>query len=660
MCRKALPIISLRRHVRRAYNPAVGAGKVIVLAGRPDVRLIMDVIKLDNLRNASALVASKPAATQVGEPVAESAIASRTIGGKRWTFRNQFDRVLNVLPPSVWAQPAKQRGWRLVKQNSAREVWRTEIGNAVYYIKYFAQHPFIDALKRLFRAPTCQAEWNSGVFALQRGIAAVRPMAFAENIERDGRKYSVLITEGVEPSQPLNEFWLGLLNDDNARRRRADQRQLIERLAELIARAHQAGFEHLDMHAANLLVQPVAPRQYRVLLVDLHSARLNVPIHDTAVVRNLAQLNQWFRRYASVADRLRFLKSYLRWRNEFETSYAHGRAIERTFRELVHDLAISADRQAREIWAQRDRRVGRTGRYFAKLRADGGWRGHVFLCCKHPSQDSPTSGRAFERGWWSAQLAHPLRWFTGFANSCKNSHSAQVHRAELSHPQGNIALILKRPLARNWLRRLRMAVGSSRSMRGWRMGHALLHRDIRAARPLAVLERRFGPIVLDSILITERIPGAIDLRGYLQREHENRSSRGWVRCKRAISAALVSQLRKLDERGFVHLDCKAENLLVTGDPPRLVWIDMDGLRHPPRISERNRLRALARLHTSLCDAPGLSRGDFARFLRDWLARYGSQRGEWRAVWRKLAPLVDAKHRARAQRREWKLKHYGRV
>ena len=34
--------------------------------------------------------------------------------------------------------------------------------------------------------------------------------------------------------------------------------------------------------------------------------------------------------------------------------------------------------------------------------------------------------------------------------------------------------------------------------------------------PLAVLERRFGPLVLDSLLLTEAIPGAIDLGAYLR------------------------------------------------------------------------------------------------------------------------------------------------
>ncbi|MBL8880805.1 MAG: hypothetical protein JNG88_16955 [Phycisphaerales bacterium] len=618
----------------------------------------MDVIKLENLANARVLVGSQPTGAS-SENSAESPVSVRAIHHRRWTIRNQFDRVLIGLPDDVWANPGKQRAWKLIKQNGAREVWRAEIAGAVYYVKYFAQRPIADTIKRLFRTPTCQAEWNSGVFALQQGIAAVRPMAFVEHVARDGRRYSILITEGIEPSQPLSEFWQSLLRDDNPRRRREDQMQIIERLAELIARAHQAGFEHLDMHAANLLVQPAAPRQYRVLLVDLHSARLDVPIHDAAVVRNLAQLNQWFRRFATIADRLRFLRAYLRFRNEFETTCRHGRAINRTFHELVHDLAASADRQARDIWAQRDRRVGRSGRYFSRVRVAGGWAGNVFLRCKHSHRDSPTADRTFDADWWAAQLAHPLRWFAA-DTSCKNSHSAQVHRAELAHPDGSISMILKRPLARNWVRRLRMWLGRSRSMRGWHMGHALVNRDIRAARPLAMLEKRLGPIVLDSMLITELVPNAIDLAGYIRREYAQRSRREWRACKHALSTALVAQLRRLEERGFAHLDCKAENLLVAGDPPRLVWIDMDGVRFVRHVTDEQKLAALARLFASVAALPGLARGDFARFLRDWCSRFGSRQGAWREIWRSIAPRVLEKQRQQERRRTWKLKHYRRV
>ena len=69
--------------------------------------------------------------------------------------------------------------------------------------------------------------------------------------------------------------------------------------------------------------------------------------------------------------------------------------------------------------------------------------------------------------------------------------------------------------------------------------------------------------------------------------------------------------------------------------------------------------ALARLHVSLCGVPGLTRTDRARFLTAYLAHYGAAPRAWRAAWPVIERASSAKLRARAARRDWKLKHYGR-
>jgi len=221
-------------------------------------------------------------------------------------------------------------------------------------------------------------------------------------------------------------------------------------------------------------------------------------------------------------------------------------------------------------------------------------------------------------------------------------------------------VILKRPLARDGVRRLRQLFAPSRSMRGWRMANALLHRDIPAARPLAVLERRAGPFIVDSVLLTEALPGAADLETHLRNEFAARSPAGWRRHKRALSELLVRRLRQLADRGIVHRDCKAQNLLVVTRPRlNLLWIDMDGVRRSRRPSAARQLRALTRLHVSLLGIAGLTRADRARFLKDYFARLGASPRAWRAAWVRIAPAGERKLAAAARRRQWKLKHYGR-
>jgi hypothetical protein len=397
------------------------------------------------------------------------------------------------------------------------------------------------------------------------------------------------------------------------------------------------------------------------VFVDLQSARLGVPVSDRAVVRNLAQLNQWFRRHSTLADRLRFLRAYLRWRGEYETVFRLGRSLGLSFRKLVRALRAAADRHAERLWAQRDRRVWRGGRYFSRFRLGNRWQAHVFVRCKRPLPESRASTLVLTRDWWRRQLQVPLAWFQEEpAETCKDSHSAMVSRAVLSHEQANLPVIIKRPRARNWRRRISQSLAPSRSARGWETGHALLHRDIATARPLALIERRLGPLVLDNLLITEAVPGAADLEAYLRERHAELSPRVWRRHKRELCELLVRHIRRLQERGFAHRDCKAQNILVVTHPKlKLLWIDMDGLRRVGRLSRAQRLMPLVRLHVSLLDVPGLTRMDRVRFLKSYFARFGSDPNAWRGVWRELSQAADAKLRTKATRRAWKLKHYGR-
>ncbi len=608
---------------------------------------------------APLLAPPRPAPSMSAHP-AVGRIDTATFDGLRWTYRNSFDRVLATVPAAVWAEPEAQ-GWQRVKQNATREVWRARIDDAVYYLKYYRRRRWSDPFRDQFREPACQAEWNGGIYALRAAIPAVAPEGFTTKLRRKRQTWSLLVTAGVEPAYPLNEYWEAIGADENTIRRRDDAARLIELLAEMIARAHQAGFEHLDMHAANILVRPVGGRRYQTLFVDLHSARLGVPIDDGAVVRNLAQLNQWFRRHSSIGDRLRFLRAYFRWRNEYEHAFDHARPLGVTYREQVRALIDAAERHARRLWAQRDRRLHRDGRYFGRLRLGGGWRAMVFVRAKQSSPWSRASKMTLDRDWWREQLARPSRWFTtDDAADCKDSHSAIIRRAVLEHDHGNLPVIVKRPRARNWRRRLRQALPPSRTMRAWQIGNALLHRDNATARPLAALERRLGPLVLDSILVTEAVPGAVDLEAFLRREHAALTVHRWWELKRELTTLLLRQLRRLQERGFVHRDCKAGNLLVVPHPrPVLLWIDMDGLQRVQRLSHRQRLEPLVRLHVSLLDVPGLTRSDRLRFLKAHAAKFGSDPRAWRQAWREIAEAAESKLSAARKRREWKLRHYGR-
>jgi hypothetical protein len=620
----------------------------------------MDTAKVSPVAQAARPTRGLVLRAPAPEQAFRSTSARARFEGRDWVYRNGFDRILAQVPGYAWADPTGQ-GWQQVKRNARREVWRAKLDGRAYYLKYYFGDGWAMRMRRFFRGPACEAEWMGGIYALQVRIPAVAPAGYTTDLVKDGATCSLLVTEAAEPAYPLDEFWEQVVADENDERRRRDTAQITQALAQMIARAHQAGFEHLDMHAANILVQPLAPRCYRTLFVDLQSARRGAPLSDRAVVRNLAQLNQWFQRRSSVMTRLRFLRTYLRYRNDYEHAFEYGRPLEYSFAGLVQALVLAARKHAESLGAQRDRRARRAGQYFARLCVRGGWRGMALIRTKHTSFDSLVSRLVLTPPWWHQQLSDPLRWFRdGETESCKESHSACVRRGLLSLESRSVPVIFKRPRARNWRRRLSRLLTTSRSSRGWRMGQALLNRHIPTARPLAVLERRRGPLVLDSILITEAIPGACNLESWLRQAHAASDADLWRLRKRQIADLLAQQLRRLSEQGFVHRDCKAANVLVISQPrPRLLWVDMDGLRRARRPSKAQELRALAALHVSLLNVPGLNRTDRVRFLKSYTARFGADSRAWRVLWHRLDPVIEAKIRAKAARRIWKLHNYGR-
>ncbi len=599
------------------------------------------------------------AAAPDSTPSAAGEARRATFAGLRWTCRPEAEALLAQTPAEHWCDPGAH-GWQRVKNHAQREVWRAHLLGGEYFLKYSFNRGWAADLKAWLRGSPARREWQGGCVALRRGLAAVRPVAYCDALRRDGRRCCLLVTPAVTPSLPLHEFWRHLSADPDPRRRRADARRLIDDLACLVARAHQAGFAHLDMHAANLLVQTVGPRRYRPLFVDLQSARLERPLADEDIVRNLAQLNQWFRRSSTIGDRLRFLRAYLRWRNEFELVLPHGRALELDFPQLVAALGRRAAAHARGLHVRRDGRCTGDRRYFVRLRLPGGWRGVARLSTRRATESARKGEPRWSREVWLSQLAKPLSLLAREGETHKDSHSAQVARAVLRCDGATVPVFIKRPRSRSLRRRMRNALAPSRSWRAWRIGNALLNRDLPAVRPLAVLERRVGPLVQDSLLVTEAVPGGIDLESLLRREFERRLPREWFRLKRQVVALVARQLRALHAAGFAHRDCKASNLLVAPTAPlHVLWIDWDGLRLRRSVRPADELRALERLHASVTAIRGVHRTDRARFLRNYASSFGASPNDWRELWRAIAAASERRAAARRRRRAWKLDHYGR-
>ena len=590
--------------------------------------------------------------------------ALRTCGRWRWELHPGWTSLVDDDRHPDWLNLRQDPRAEQVKANEGREVWRVQLDRELLFVKVGWPGRRWARCRRWLLGGDAARERRIAEYAAGHGIDAVSPVAVAD-APIDGRQpTSVFVTLGLPDARPLNEAWESL--DPRAPATRRLKNQIIDAVAQLIAAAHQNGLEHFDLHAGNVLIQPT-PAGLHALFVDLNNIRIGRPVRDDGVVRNLAQLNQWFRAHAPLTDRLRFLDRYLYWNEMLRPYSSHGRRLVCDRRELLRRLNVAALKHAGTLYAKRDRRTMRTGRYFARLTLGGGWRAHVFLSSKHPVEGSPSSALTLAAQQWKQWLRDPIGLVTPADRRqvIKESRSGLVCRGRLALADGRaLEVICKRSRPRGLFKRILQSLRGSRSMLAWKRGNALLHRQIPTARPLAVVERRRCGLLMDSLVISEYLPHTQDLDTLLTVALREQPIDAQHRLKRELAASLARLVRRLHERGFFHRDLKAPNILVQWDPAapepaRTLLVDMDGLRVIRRPTSNVERQVLARLNVSLDHCKRVTLTDRVRFLRLYLTRVGCPQPCWKPLWRQLAAASDAKRRARRRWQGKMLRKYGR-
>ena len=547
----------------------------------------------------------------------------------------------------------------LVKRNSQRDVWKVTCGSRVYFAKLYHPNGAVARAKLFVRGPTALREWSAGVYASAHSIATVSSVAVAWEGTNGRQGTSLLITEAVSRVEPLHDYWLKVRDD------RVRSLMLCDSLARLIARAHQCGFQHDDMHPGNILAR-CQPNGCEVFFVDLHKVRTGRSVTAREMVINLAQLNQWFRRYATRTQRRRFLKKYVDYRDQFGQSSDYARNWRINPGKLIADLSLQAEVHARKLWAKRDRRTARDSRYFARIKPAPGWRGHVLLQAKHPCPCAAASRLTYTRSQWKQWLSDPLAWVDATRHQLiKNSHTATLCKASLP-TEPPTAVIVKRHLGRTAWKRFIHALGPSRTRRSWRIANMLNNRDLPVAAQLMVLERYIARLIrVDSLSMVEYIPDSADLETFLTRDVARLAPDAQRTVKDRLIDAVVTLLKTFYERGFSHRDLKAPNLLVVWPAPYtasplLTFIDMDGISHMGNVPTERQIRGMVRLCASLLSSPTCTASDRLRFLKRYLTGPGRTAKGWKEMWRLIHREVCNKLESKESRRRWKMAHYGRA
>jgi tRNA A-37 threonylcarbamoyl transferase component Bud32 len=517
---------------------------------------------------------------------------------------------------------------RIVKHGPHRTVYRVTLPGLDFHLKHFRLHDTRAWLRELVRPSKARMEYTRARAVADRDVRTITPLALGEVCGGAGPSDSFLITRTLDDFESLNLF----LERTLPTLPQAQQTHLRQRVAvvlgEFIARLHNAGIVHHDLHAGNLLLH-LGPGDEPVLyLIDLHAVHLGGPLSWAASRANLVVLNRWFILRASRTDRLRFWDVYHRHRSALVEEGPQAAELARELERLTWASNL-------DFWRSRDRRSLVSNRYYERV--------HSATVVGHTVRD-------LDRAAVTALLADPDEPFRRpGVHLLKNSPSSTVAEFDLVVNGTVKRVIYKRFRITAWSDSWVALVRPSAALRSWVHGHGLRERCLPTPRPLAVWHRLLRGRPAEGYLLTEKVENAVELHRFVAGLAGLPAANRRILLRRCIDQ-LAALIRELHRRHLSHRDLKGANILVASGkeplssltPLHLWLIDLVGVVRHTRVPRRRRVQNLARLHTSFRQHPALTRTDKLRFLRVYLQWGLFGRERWKGWWRAVEQATQAK------------------
>jgi tRNA A-37 threonylcarbamoyl transferase component Bud32 len=392
--------------------------------------------------------------------------------------------------------------------------------------------------------------------ALLRSAGVPAPALLGQAVTADGAGHA-LVFELLSGARPLD----------------AGDTPGLALAAAALARLHAAGCVHADLHLDNFLVAAVTGVE--LWLVDADGIRRDrlargAGVGRRAGLRNLAVL---------CAQRAPGADAEL---EAIHRAYARARGWDSTAPGF--DLAALRAATARERGRRIDRYLRKTVRPCSEYQVERG-AGSTRICV-----------RAFRDSVLQDLVADPEAAMRR-GRMLKDGNSATVVRTELA---GRAWIVKRYNVKSLWQRIRRSLQAHPRHRNAWRNGQRLHFLGIPTARPVALLERRHGPLRGVAYLVMEDL-GDRDLLGALRTETPDD----------ALVASVVAVFATLDALQLAHGDTKATNFLRVGRGVALV--DLDAMAQDGR-AKRRVARDRARFLANWGDRPAV-RERFAAALR---------------------------------------------
>ena len=522
---------------------------------------------------------------------------------------------------SVSAQPAlseildlveSQKCLSVLKEGGARKVWLAESSLGILCVKDYHCPTLLDGWRARIRGSRAHREWRRMTRFAAAGVPVPTPVLWVERKDAAAAAISTVVS--------VFETGCVTLGEVLARRSELSNRKRIqvgERVGEAIARMHQAGGRHDDLHAGNLLVQ-LESEDPRVFIVDLHKVALKKGLPWNRRLRNLARLLGGVERFLTLPDKQRCLRAYLRVLPGWNPPFSSEREARRSMGRAVEAFARKDFGQQ---WRRRVKKCTEEGKRFRRVKA-GEYTGWI------------------RTGWNTAGLREALRdpnaWLqSGACRIVKNTPSTTVARATV--PDLSDPLFVKRYNRKSLWERTKNLFRRSRSMRVWRAGYALELLGIPTPETVCALEKRKGPLLLEAFVVTRWVEGGIGFDDfYRERCAPSASDPLDPKSRRNLEKEVARLFRALHGNRISHGDLKGRNILLdpsTEAPFSPQFVDLDAVSLAPIRFRRSRVNDLSRLLFSVYPVPSLCRR--IRFFREYARGNPDLWAERRRWWRSI-------------------------
>ncbi|HOC39370.1 MAG TPA: lipopolysaccharide kinase InaA family protein [Thermodesulfobacteriota bacterium] len=424
----------------------------------------------------------------------------------------------------IWTnakEPERHSDCRVIQKNILRTSILANLldhtDGSVFLKRHHRRH-WRDDVRSLLVPSRAFNEWKTLLHFQRLGLPAPVPIAYGEQRCHGIVKDSCLITKALPDVQPIVPA-LGLeLASLTPRQRFLFRRELIDQLAYLVARLHNAGVYYRDLHGGNILYRKTAGKPLELFFVDTDKAWFFSKLSHKKRIADLATLyNSVFG--GSLSMWTRFLINYLRTSENFSPSW----------RILFTNVKPVAESYQKRHGISRRKRCLKESTTFGVATKKG-------------------TKLYFRKDVTRSALEAALEYIEEQSNQGDSCCSQKRFSITIVPSQVPGSMWCASGYRYSFTEKLRSLFGHSAAKQAWITANTLVERNIPTMKPLALAERRKFFMVTTSCLIALNPDGTESLLQYvLSRFSQDRAGAACTRFHcllRAFASSLSELYRK--------------------------------------------------------------------------------------------------------------------